>query len=228
MPVCVAHLQASLLALRRQRQNRRSGPWHLVVQAEVGAQRCQIAREYAGAQACLQGFKAGDTWDRCAGDPRAASGRAADFRCRGDRDQHRLAPEEAPGAGPHHSLSIASWGRDFLGNFFLALRRLPMLAHKAPTRYSGVRSRLRNAQAHRAEAEYLVLRPARARLKNTEPCARLRPMATCRTMRPSLKAELTAVQAAASASPACLGSCLGWGWSNAHRRTELGARKAPH
>ena len=71
------------------------------MQAEDGAHRRQIAAEYAGAQACLEGCTAGDTWDRCAGDPRAASGRAADFRCRGDRDQHRLAPEEAPGAGPH-------------------------------------------------------------------------------------------------------------------------------
>ena len=58
----------------------------------------------------------------------------------------------------------------------------------------------------------------------TEPCARLRPMATCRTMRPSLKPELTAVQPAASASPACLGPCLGCGprrdearWHSARR-----------
>ena len=69
--------------------------------SEDDAHRRQIAADYAGAQACLEGCTAGDTWDRCAGDPRAASGRAADFRCRGDRDQHRLAPEEAPGAGPH-------------------------------------------------------------------------------------------------------------------------------
>ena len=93
-----------------------------------------------------------------------------------------------------HSLRIASWGRDFLGNFFLALRRLPMLAHKAPTRYSGVRSRLRNAQAHRAEAEYLVLRYARARLRNTEPYARIRPRTALRDLRPSPKAELTTDQ----------------------------------
>ena len=50
------------------------------MQAEDGAHRRQIAADYAGAQAYLEGCTVDDTWDRCAGDPRAASGRAADFR----------------------------------------------------------------------------------------------------------------------------------------------------
>ena len=106
--------------------------------------------------------------------------------------------------------------------------RILCSAEKVRPLRAAVRSRLRNAKAHRAEAEYLVLRPARARLKNTEPCARLRPMATCRTMRPSLKAELTAVQSTKKRPSEQPELRLGWGWSNAHRRTELGARKAPH
>ena len=53
-------------------------------------------------------------------------------------------------------------------------------------------------------------------------------MATCRTMRPSLKAELTAVQATKKRPSEQPELCLGWGWPNAHRRTELGARKPPH
>ena len=69
-----------------------------------------------------------------------------------------------------------------------------MLAHKAPTRYSGVRSRLPNAPAHRAEVECLVLRSARARLRNTEPYARIRPRTALRDLRPSPKAELTTDQ----------------------------------
>ena len=50
------------------------------MQAEDDAHRRQIAADYAGAQAYLEGCTVDDTWDRCAGDPCAASGRAADFR----------------------------------------------------------------------------------------------------------------------------------------------------
>ena len=72
--------------------------------------------------------------------------------------------------------------------------RILCSAEKVRPLRAAVRSRLPNAPAHRAEVECLVLRSARARLRNTEPYARIRPRTALRDLRPSPKAELTTDQ----------------------------------